>query len=75
MTNVSLRERRTSRGGEEFSPAELVRANIASAQCQLDEARTSLIAARQRVASLQAAAENWSEFADLLAPAGGAASH
>ncbi len=70
MTELSLRDRRLAQGDGDCSPADLVDANIASAQRELDAARTSLIAARQRVASLQAAAENWSEFARLLEATG-----
>ena len=49
-----------------MSPAEIVQDNIECAQRQLDDARSKLIAARQRVASLQAATANWSEFAAML---------
>ncbi len=49
-----------------MSPVELVQDNIECAQRQLDDARAKLISARQRVASLQAATENWSDLAATL---------
>lgn len=49
-----------------MSAVELVQDNIECAQRQLDDARAKLISARQRVACLQAATENWSDFAALL---------
>ena len=66
MPEVSFRERRASRGASDPSPVELVQDNLECAQRQLDEARAKLISARHRVASLQGATENWSEFAALL---------
>ena len=66
MSEVSFRERRRSRGTSAPSPVELVRDNLECAQRQLDDARAKLISARHRVASLQAATENWSEFAAML---------
>ncbi|MEO6468641.1 MAG: hypothetical protein ABIP21_06035 [Acidimicrobiia bacterium] len=66
MSEVSFRERRATRGSCDLSPAEIVQDNIECAQRQLDDARAKLISARQRVASLQAATENWSDFASML---------
>ena len=66
MPEVSFRERRASRGSSDLSPVEIVQDNIECAQRQLDDARSKLISARQRVASLQAATENWSDFAAML---------
>ena len=40
--------------------------NLECAERQLQDARAQLISARHRVASLQAATENWSEFAAML---------
>ena len=66
MSEVSFRERRASQGASDLSPAEIVQDNVECAQRQLDDARAKLISARQRVASLQAATENWSDFAAML---------
>ena len=66
MPEVSFRERRSSRGSNDLSPVEIVQDNIECAQRQLDDARSKLISARQRVASLQAATANWSDFAAML---------
>lgn len=66
MPEVSFRERRRSRVATDLSPAELVQDNLECAQRQLQDARAKLISARHRVASLQAATENWSEFAAVL---------
>ena len=49
-----------------MSPVEIVQDNIERAQRELDDARAKLISARQRVASLQAATANWSDFAAML---------
>ena len=66
MPEVSFRERRSRRRASDPSPVELVQDNLECAQRQLHEARATLISARHRVASLQAATENWSEFAAML---------
>ena len=66
MSEVSFRERRRSRGASNPSPAELMQDNLECAERQLQDARAQLISARHRVASLQAATENWSEFAAML---------
>ena len=66
MPEVSFRERRSCRRASDPCPVELVQDNLECAQRQLHEARATLISARHRVASLQAATENWSEFAAML---------
>ena len=75
MSEVSFRERRASQGSSDLSPVEIVQDNIECAQRQLDDARAKLISARQRVASLQAATENWSDFAAMLEESSGALTH
>ena len=72
MPEVSFLERRASRGKSDPSPVALVEDNLQCAHRQLDEARAKLISARHRVASLQAATENWSEFGAILEDSGAA---
>ena len=70
MTETQFRNRRTCPTGDALSPIELIRANMTSAERQLTGARETLISARHRVASIEAAYRNWAEMADELEHAG-----
>ncbi len=61
----SATDRRTFRSPANLTPRELVEAQLRAAQCQLAQARESLIAARRRVVQLEDAVTNWTEFSRL----------
>lgn len=63
----TVTDRRTSRYPADLTPRELVEAQLRAAQCQLAQARESLIAARRRVVQLEDAVANWTEFSRLAA--------
>ena len=63
----TVTDRRTSRYPANLTPRELVEAQLRAAQCQLAQARESLIAARRRVVQLEDAVSNWTEFSRMAA--------
>ena len=66
MHEATIRDRRTGPVEDSQAPEALLRTNAEVTRAQLLTARESLIAARRRVASLEAAAENWAEMTHML---------